>query len=74
MADILSQEEIPNTAILTVDDEDTPSNEVIVKIVEEVIENPKTGSKLNYFLLTIGLVSVVGIAIYTKKHKTIYKL
>ncbi len=67
-------EEIPNTAILTVDDEDTPSNEVIVKIVEEVIENPKTGSKLNYFLLTIGLVSVVGIAIYTKKHKTIYKL
>ena len=67
-------EEIPNTAILTVDDEDTPSNEVIVKIVEEVIDNPKTGSKLNYFLLTIGLVSVAGIAIYTKKHKTIYKL
>lgn len=66
-------EEIPNTAILTVDDEDTPSNEVIVKIVEEVIDNPKTGSKLNYFLLTIGLVSVAGIAIYTKKHKTIYK-
>lgn len=69
-----SGEEIPNTAILTVDDEDTPSNEVIVKIVEEVIDNPKTGSKLNYFLLTIGLVSVAGIAIYTKKHKTIYKL
>lgn len=70
----LAGEEIPNTAILTVNDEDTPSNEVIVKIVEEVVENPKTGSKLNIFLFTIGLGAVIGITIYTKKHKTIYKI
>ena len=70
----LAGEEIPNTAILTVNDEDTPSNEVIVKIVEEVVENPKTGSKLNIFLFTIGLGAVIAITIYTKKHKTIYKI
>lgn len=65
---------IPNSAILTVDDEDTPSNEVITEIVEEVVENPSTGSTLNYILLLISLIGVTGIIIYTKKHKKIYKI
>ena len=81
--------EISNTATLTYNDEDTPSNEVVVEIIEDIedipgagdtpnidedVENPSTGSTVDYILLSLGIIGIIGIGVYTKKHKKIYKI
>ena len=68
-------DEIPNTATLIVDEEITPSNEVIVKITtEEIPNNPSTGTKLNAILLIGSLILVVIGNVILKKKNRLFKV
>ena len=68
-------DEIPNTATLIVDEEITPSNEVIVKITtEEIPNNPSTGTKLNVILLIGSLILVVIGNVILKKKNRLFKV
>ena len=62
---------IPNIAILH-NDEDIPSNEVIVEIVEVV--NPATGNIIKYSFITVCIILTAIIIIYTKKKRKIFKI
>ena len=68
----ISEGEIPNIATVTLNNEDTPSNEVIVEIVE--IKNPQTGNIIKYSFIIICMALISIIIIYTKKKGRIFKI
>lgn len=72
VAEDISEGEIPNIATATYNNEDTPSNEVIVKIIE--IENPQTGNIMKYSFIFICIAIASIIIIYTKKKGKIFKI
>ena len=69
----ITEGSIPNIATITYNEEDTPSNEVIVTITNE-IENPQTGSFIKYSLILGGVALASGIIIYAKKKKRLFKI
>lgn len=75
-------DKVLNTAILSFEDKDTPSEEVEVKIIpEEIIvappdeiENPNTGNVISLILINGGIVSLLGIGYYIHKNRKFYRI
>lgn len=70
--DDVEEGEIKNIATLHKEEEEIPSNEVIVTIVD--IINPQTGSIVKYLLIIGCLALSTIIIIYVKKHQKIFKI
>ena len=69
----VTEGKIPNIAIIHYDEEEIPSEEVIVKIVE--IINPQTGNnlvKVSFIIIGIMLASL--LIIYVKKKNRLFKI
>lgn len=75
-------DKVLNTAILSFEDKDTPSEEVEVKIIpEEIIvippdeiENPNTGNVISLILINGGIASLIGIGYYIHKNRKFYRI
>lgn len=85
----VDSDKVINTAILTFEDKDIPSEEIIIPIIipepelppEEPIkpddklpDNPNTGEILSLFLVGIGILFVGLIINYIRKNNKIYKV
>ena len=65
-------DKIPNTAVVSYNNDNYPSNEVVVEIVE--VENPQTGNVINYTLLGGGLIGGAVIFRTVRKRHKFYRI
>ena len=68
------EKNITSDVLVSFNDKEFKSNKVNITISNEEVENPKTGDRIRFIYLGVGIVLLIIISLFKKKKKVFYKI